>query len=433
MAKTDFSSTKQAVRSDFGYFNVQDTPPVSQNGVVTPATYHRQYQTFAPATYLQLQEKRLGSVTPGFNTPSRPRILPPNGFYYEKEFYGACPWTLRETRPSISGSMPIDSLSTSSYVVQFSLNYFADIAISSRVASLDRKCVIDLRNEIKSQSINAAQAVAERKQTARTVTDAAEKIAKAMTRVRRGDLRGAADALGVKVSKRAIRRNKRISNQTDAIADGWLGLNYGWQPLLNDVYGAAEALAKSQNNVEFFRMSRGTGANYSKTEVVTQPNDSAYNGDRKTAYSVNTRWQKRYTVYYRKASPPVASLASLGITNPALLAWELLPYSFVFDWFLPVGNWLSSLDATLGLEFLNGHSTVFTQYDSSYNSYLFRQTKAEPRHVLTSSSSGSYQKITCTRAVLSSFPSVPFPPFKNPISGSHIASAMALLRQSFKR
>jgi hypothetical protein len=33
---------------------------------------------------------------------------------------------------------------------------------------------------------------------------------------------------------------------------------------------------------------------------------------------------------------------SLGLVNPAEIAWEVVPYSFVVDWFLPIGSYISA-------------------------------------------------------------------------------------------
>lgn len=46
--------------------------------------------------------------------------------------------------------------------------------------------------------------------------------------------------------------------------------------------------------------------------------------------------------------------SELGLLNPFELAWELLPGSFIADWFIPVGDFLSQLDADLGWQFKGG-------------------------------------------------------------------------------
>jgi hypothetical protein len=56
-----------------------------------------------------------------------------------------------------------------------------------------------------------------------------------------------------------------------------------------------------------------------------------------------------------------AFLNQTGFTNPINLLWELLPFSFVADWFLPIGNYLEALTAWNGLEFLDGYQVQFTR------------------------------------------------------------------------
>jgi hypothetical protein len=36
---------------------------------------------------------------------------------------------------------------------------------------------------------------------------------------------------------------------------------------------------------------------------------------------------------------------NLGLTDPLSVAWELIPYSFVVDWFVPIGTYLDNLNA----------------------------------------------------------------------------------------
>lgn len=62
-----------------------------------------------------------------------------------------------------------------------------------------------------------------------------------------------------------------------------------------------------------------------------------------------------YVTYRHKLSralPPAAQLATnvandlFGFSNPAAVLWEATPFSFVADWFFPVGDYLSRLDQT---------------------------------------------------------------------------------------
>lgn len=50
-----------------------------------------------------------------------------------------------------------------------------------------------------------------------------------------------------------------------------------------------------------------------------------------------------------------ASLRAWGFNNPQLVLWELVPFSFVVDWLLPIGQWLESINALAGVSFVDCH------------------------------------------------------------------------------
>jgi len=60
---------------------------------------------------------------------------------------------------------------------------------------------------------------------------------------------------------------------------------------------------------------------------------------------IRGEWKKSQSAIFYVQTDVPAHRISLG--NPMELAWELIPFSFVVDWFLPIGNWISALDATL--------------------------------------------------------------------------------------
>jgi hypothetical protein len=258
-------------------------------------------------------------------------------------------------------------------------------------------------------------------------------VAKALHSLKRGSFANAARDLGVLPKKRAGRRfNSQFAvDQGKAIGNAWLELQYGWKPLLSDVYGSMETLAKittAGNPNTIYQ--KGSGSSRRTVESTTTQNylTSGESGVDKCIRYTKSYVSVRMGVLYSRSSPVLSSLASVGITNPILLGWELLPYSFVVDWFLPIGNYLESLDATLGLTFNSGYITTFTKWtahtskdtNKSYQSGYTRQFAWAVE---------DYEQVSVQRVVLAGFPSMPFPRFKNPISTSHVSSAMALLLQ----
>jgi hypothetical protein len=139
---------------------------------------------------------------------------------------------------------------------------------------------------------------------------------------------------------------------------------------------------------------------------------------------------------YSLSNPVLANLSQMGITNPVELAWEELPYSFVADWFLPIGDYLGNLDATLGWDFIGGtKSATITQrhrvdvlgtpYSPPGTPWFFT-FKSKWNNI-----KGRGRRFWLNRSV---YTSSPYPDnlfLKNPVSGVHLANAIALLRQAF--
>lgn len=69
-------------------------------------------------------------------------------------------------------------------------------------------------------------------------------------------------------------------------------------------------------------------------------------------------------------------LSSVGLTNPLAVVWELIPFSFVIDWFLPIGESLSrtSLPRALGsmASAVNFHDPSFSIKSTCIRTYTSR-------------------------------------------------------------
>jgi hypothetical protein len=109
-------------------------------------------------------------------------------------------------------------------------------------------------------------------------------------------------------------------------------------------------------------------------------------------------------------------LSQLGITNPALLVWELIPYSFVIDWLIPVGDFLSSLDALVGVEnLLVGDSYIVKKKHKRVYVRIDTKTTYVEEH---------YARFALIPDL--SFPKLGYKPSK---SLTAVANGVALLRQ----
>lgn len=278
---------------------------------------------------------------------------------------------------------------------------------------LANTALINALGQLKGKKVDLAVAYGERKQTARLVGDTATSIARAVRSLRHGEIRNAMRDLGIS----SKRREPRGSNWTNK----WLELQYGWKPLLSDVYGAVDALSK-RPSMDWNVTARST-KKASRSNTVMWSNDQVGSGSAQQEVKVQVR------IDAQPSNEAAISLASTGVTNPAVLAWELLPYSFVVDWFLPVGGYLDSLDAAIGYDNVWVCTSILTRtsWEGKGQSGVFSGVKI----------SGNWyeykRSVKLGRSVSTGYPIPSFPSFKDPRSLGHMANALALLTNVFRR
>ena len=169
-------------------------------------------------------------------------------------------------------------------------------------------------------------------ESAEMVVKNMRKLGMAYTYLKKGRWRQFCSTLGISAKK--PKKNK------DNIPALWLEYSYGWAPLISDCYTILEETFKVPEM--FIR------------KVFRQENP--YFGEQGDNYSMQTlsgTIQARgvATGYVTIDAPALAALSQYGITNPTAVMWEAVPFSFVVDWFAPVGDFLNSLGALNGLKF----------------------------------------------------------------------------------
>jgi hypothetical protein len=211
-------------------------------------------------------------------------------------------------------------------------------------------CDGKLRAKIKNSNLNLAQALAEYRQTSKMLVDLTTDVLKTFRAIRRG-----------RTVEDIVRRLKSPKSRNDQIiANRWLQYQYGLKPLMSDIYGSAEALAvKIRDGFPMYVSA--------STERSTSGLYKGSSGQWSAGWTEVGKCQKRCRYTIRDST--LKQLSQLGITNPALLVWELIPYSFVFDWIVPVGKWLESLDALNGVEDIVVNTRYFRLKEVKNDSY----------------------------------------------------------------
>lgn len=360
---------------------------------------------------------RESTKTPGYRdiVKNRRGSLPMNPFLFQRE---------KSTFPS--GDIYTISTNHLNGYVQTKINHGVQaIGIIPPPSGLDDESLIDsivsarLLNDLKDQTVNLAVAVGEGKQTLDLFLNTARRFTGAAKALRNGNFVGAATSLGVPLKGRY-----KKSGSPSAISSNWLELQYGWLPLMSDLYGSAEFLAKQANPVSRTRMSK------SHTKVENW-NRVIKNGLETIVDSWSVSHTIKYVVWFSEPLGGTPTTA-LGLSNPLAVAWELVPYSFVADWFIPVGTYLSNIDATNGLSFLRGCRTQFVRGRSMRTESGGRVSDVNTTLEVQKHLVRTFETILCRRTVLTGFPSNKVPHFKNPFSMVHAANALALLRQAFR-
>jgi len=426
--------------SSYGTFATSSNGPhFEQNWFTDPdgtVTYSRIDSLISLATTRDWT--RSGTVTPGYRGSTKGRKargidLPMNPFLF----------SLNEQSGAI-GTMYHADINTVSGARSESLNSgfwgrnIPSIAPSSDVfAELDAKGRNKLLGKLHDQSVSLGIALAEGKQTINLFVNNIGKLAGSFRQLKRGDLSGAASILTGKKSANFSTRGPftgRGKNRTteEALASNWLELQYGWKPLLSDIYGACEFLANRLNRYPRYKevSYQFKGENFS---VTSEDADNRYVDSYETLHTC------KYVLYYSQDEGQ-HDLSALGLVNPLAVAWELVPYSFVVDWALPIGTFLGNLDATVGLNFVKGCKTTFWRGTVT----RVRQGKSYTDGVRQIINSGKVtevsRKVSVVRAPLLSFPNAPAPRLKNPFSqynglldpGDHALNALALLTTTFR-
>jgi len=278
---------------------------------------------------------------------------------------------------------------------------------------------------------NIAQDIAQWTQMQWLIGGNFNKISTALKRLRRGNLPGAISALFHGKNPRFHGVGPKYSY---SIARNWLELQYGWKPLLMDIHGVMEATRLLMKKVQplYAQTASATKTRSTSVKMFSPGYEPSISFGTREVY---TSSRCRIGIRWQVDSQWTAFASQLGFTNPINLAWEIIPFSFVIDWALPIGPYLEALSSFQGLVFKDGFMTLFTRQDASLVADFQGNPTTIPTWLVERTEKGIYQetRIVLNRSKLTSFPRQRLPSLKNPLSVTHALNALALLRVVFAR
>jgi hypothetical protein len=291
-------------------------------------------------------------------------------------------------------------------------------ALSSTVsanvpAGLRSRAEVGALMKLKRQDFNLAQCFAERRKTAQLIESSLKRVNKDMEKWIR------------KWAKKARRHQQGWRDRTmlenafhnvDAIirsgvpgaSNAWLELQYGWIPLVSDIQNSYNHLTRFPRPPMFHvtKVEKGVQRGLATASTNFLGGQIHWRNDWEESYLVKVRFDCIL------ASDELSELSSLGLLNPLSLAYELLPYSFVLDWFIPLGKYLSSLDASAPYTLKGGSISLKSERKSKVTctgttsgATLFQKSRAGGQ--------GQARDYKFTREIYTSFPFPPPPAFTN--------------------
>lgn len=150
-----------------------------------------------------------------------------------------------------------------------------------------------------------------------------------------------------------MRKAHAIAKLAGSLRLAWV---YGWKPLIEDYYSILdESLRDYINRYQSFTARRS----YENSGICRGYVESG--SENLAPYRYETK--STVTVSVILDTKHIPSLAHWTSLNPISIGWELLPFSFVFDWFADVGSTLRSIESALlyNASFKSGYVTRFTR------------------------------------------------------------------------
>lgn len=277
-------------------------------------------------------------------------------------------------------------------------------------ANLDSRLRNATTNAIKGHSFNLGVTLGEARESLTMIAQSARGVAKL--------LRNPVAAIS-----NVLRKGGSADDALSEASNVWLGMRYGWMPLVNDAYNAgtaAAAIMAAQTRTVFVSVA-------GEAPILVSGGFPAGGG-----WTSPGRSRHRKSVSLKITETP--SLAdSLGLTDPELVAWELIPFSFVVDWFLPVGSWLEAravLGSTASTDcYYTSKAVVKFSGVTATGGWTGRHPIRYSRMTFSRTATSSLAALTSQKPQFRDWTDV----FKGDIGVQRVVDSLALLKQTLFR
>lgn len=204
---------------------------------------------------------------------------------------------------------------------------------------------------------------------------------------------------------------KKGARQLRELSGEWLNAHFAVAPNVNTL---KESLLALQEKIE------NSGTIDRRIVKVARYRDS---GTGSTGV-VNYSWEKEITVKGILHALYDIKTQRVNFGNPIEALWEGIPFSFVVDWMIPIGQYLNTLDATRGYSSIvacnvkREKELMTWNYINLNKNYIYELVNGLP---------GSWESESYERTPLSGVPMASFPSYQPSTDVGSLMNALALL------
>lgn len=253
------------------------------------------------------------------------------------------------------------------------------------------KALSDFRDQI-SKGAGWGVTLAQRKQAMSMMTTRVVQFSTFVRHMSKFRFQDALESLGVRDPAAYEKvRWRRLKKRSGSLGDNILEFRFGWQPLWNDIHSTVEILGSD------IPTRRVVGKGFSQFGLTASADDpyDYYGRVRRTNADTAKCFAKVWADVVM-VNPNTALLNNLGLANPFLVLYDIVPWSFVLNYFISLEEFLRNFNTYAGYSLSNQGYTnhqvikrVVTQREEKYGSLTGNSATFHTQSVYTARTVGS--------------------------------------------
>lgn len=265
------------------------------------------------------------------SSDSRTRPLTFNGFRCRGRL-------VRKAVPTLPyGDIPSAQDGSSKY---YNPIYASTPSAPQEILLAQNKAWAKLMGKVKGDTSSLAVTAAEGREAFEMVAKRVTGLYRAYRHLRKGEFRQFLNELSVDPKRKHRSWLRSASNEASGL---WLEYWFGWSPTVQDIGSAAMALSVNPVlSTVTERAAAGFALPQSKITI-------GHGYDALRTLTESGTGLVRHGAKFTLSNENLFLANRLGLINPLLVAWEVVPFSFVVDWFTKFGGYIESFTDLAGL------------------------------------------------------------------------------------